>query len=315
MKEDNLIEDNQIENKDRNKKATVDLVDKLKFVELHFHLDGSITPEIALRLSKIQDISLPTEDLGKLKELLEVPKDCQSLVEFLNHFEIPSKLLQTKIGISECVYYIQEEYKKNNGIYLEMRFAPQFHCFKGLTQKEVIEAALEGLRKSDFHANLILCLMRFGDNKKANEETIRLAKEFLVEDNGVVGVDIAGDELGNPILNYKKEFELIQKLGIPYTIHAGEADGAVSVENSLDLGAKRIGHGFRAAESENIISSTVEVMSTLSPTNFTCGWVYSSTSVVLPLAWCNTSVCACMVKDTRQVAMNVSSFLIVLFCF
>lgn len=37
-------------------------------------------------------------------------------------------------------------------------------------------------------------------------------------------------------------------MGIPYTIHAGEAMGPESMREALALGTKRIGHGIRCQE-------------------------------------------------------------------
>lgn len=237
---------------------TKQLIKSLKFVELHFHLDGSVSPDIALNLSDLQNVPLPTRDPEKLKEALQVSPGCRSLVEFLQHFEIPGSLMQTKEGISQAVYMVQEEFKRNNGIYLEIRFAPQLHCFQGLTQREVIEAALDGLHRSDLKANLILCLMRGDTNQKENMETILLAKEYLVEDDGVVALDLAGNEYGFKTHTFKQEFELANTLGIPFTIHAGEADGPSSVDSALSFGAKRIGHGIRSAESEDTMKKLVQ---------------------------------------------------------
>ena len=68
--------------------------------ELHLHLDGAITPRIAKKLAALQGIELPYEG-EQLNNALSVGEDCQSLNEFLQCFDLPLKLLQTKEGISE----------------------------------------------------------------------------------------------------------------------------------------------------------------------------------------------------------------------
>ena len=41
---------------------------------------------------------------------------------------------------------------------------------------------------------------------------------------------------------------MAQEEGVPYTIHAGEADGPESVKAAISMGTKRIGHGVRCIE-------------------------------------------------------------------
>ena len=71
-----------------------------------------------------------------------------------------------------------------------------------MTQEDAIKAALEGLKKTNLKANLILCCMRGEGNEKQNNETLELAKKYLVEDGGVVAIDIAGAEALYPTSKY-----------------------------------------------------------------------------------------------------------------
>ena len=89
-------------------------------------------------------------------------------------------------------------------------------------------------------------------------ETIELAHEFLVEDGGVVAVDLAGAEAIFPTHLFKREFDAAKKYSIPYTIHAGEAAGAISVQEALELGAYRIGHGIRSIEDEKVLDRIIQ---------------------------------------------------------
>lgn len=230
----------------------------VRYVDLHAHLDGSITLDIAKKLANIQGIQLQAKTDKELEKLLTVPKECKSLVEFLNCFELPCSLLQTKKGISEAVYLVSEKMKSYGVVYAELRFAPQKHTDKGMTQEDSIIAALEGLKRTDLKVNLILCCMRGDNNQEENEETVQLASKYLVEDGGVVGIDLAGAESLYPTSNFEKLFEKANKLGIPFTIHAGEADGAQSVRCAVEYGARRIGHGVRMNEDEEVVELVKE---------------------------------------------------------
>ena len=229
----------------------------IPYIDLHCHLDGSITLDIARKLAELQNIELPADD-AELESKLSVPESCESLNEFLECFALPCSLMQTKEGITESVRLVQEKNKEQGVAYLELRFAPQKHCDNGLTQRDAIEAALAGLKMCDLHTNLILCLMRGNDNTKENMETVELAKEYLVKDGGVVAIDLAGAEALFHTSEFAAPFAKAKEYGIPFTIHAGEADGASSVKDALDYGAARIGHGVRTKEDSALLEYVIK---------------------------------------------------------
>lgn len=231
---------------------------KDKYIDLHAHLDGSITADIAKKLATLQNIALDAQNDEELISKLSVPKDCESLNDFLKCFDLPLKLLQTAEGISEAVYLVLEDMKKNGVVYAELRFAPQLHTQEGLTQEMAVEAAIEGLNRSDVMANLILCCMRGTGNEAENELTVDIASRYLVEDGGVVAIDLAGAEAVYPTSDYRELFKKAAALKIPFTIHAGEAAGAESVTEAIDMGASRIGHGVRIAGNEAVIDKIIK---------------------------------------------------------
>lgn len=230
----------------------------LPFIDLHCHLDGAISPEIAKQLAEIQNIPLPCAADSELEALISVPDDCKSLTEFLKCFEFPCSLMQTKKGISEAVRLVQEKMRSEGLGYLELRFAPQLHCRNSLSQEDVIKAALNGLCQSDLHTNIILCCMRGEQTHSANMETVRLAEKYLTEDGGIVALDLAGAEALFPTADYEAEFAAAREKQIPFTIHAGEAAGAESIRKAVEFGARRIGHGVRLFEDKAILEDVIK---------------------------------------------------------
>ena len=225
-----------------------------KYIDLHLHLDGAITLDIAKQLAALQGIRLPADSDEELERLLTVPPDCKSLNDFLQCFELPGSLMQTPEGLREAVHLVADNIMSQGVIYAEIRFAPQFHTKGGMTQEEAVQAALAGLEETELKANLILCCMRGEGNEAENEETLALAKKYLVEDGGVVAVDLAGAEALYPTENYRALFAKAKELGIPFTIHAGEAAGPESVRLAVEYGASRIGHGVRIYEDPELVA-------------------------------------------------------------
>ena len=224
----------------------------MKKVELHLHLDGSIRPST---ISEILNINLE-----EAKKLSTIETKCASLKEYLTKFDIPLKIMQTKENLERVAFELAQDLQKDDVIYAEIRFAPNKHLKSGLTLDEVVTAILKGLSQVPIKTNLILCMMR-GDSYEQNLKVIKLAKNYL--NHGVVAIDLAGSEASYPVNLYQELFEIAQKENIPFTIHAGEADGPLSVINAINLGAKRIGHGVRAIESEKALKLIKEKNITL----------------------------------------------------
>lgn len=228
-------------------KKTVD-ASKYALVDLHLHLDGSLKADDMLQMARMEGVEIPT-DREVLKHMLICPEVCQSLNEYLECFKLPLSVMQTRNTIIYSMESLVLRLDKEGLIYAEIRYAPQQHTVKGLTQDDVVEASIEGLNrgiskcKNGFTANIILSCLRGGDNE-ANMETVRMARKYLGQ--GVVAIDLAGAEALYPTANYRELFAYARLLDVPFTLHAGEAAGVESIHLAIDYGARRIDHGIRS---------------------------------------------------------------------
>lgn len=220
----------------------------MKKIELHLHFDGSINVEYTNKL-----LGYDATD-----ELIDTTS--RDLGEYLKKFELPIKLLQDLNNIEEYAYLLGKELERDEVIYAEVRFCPLFHVEK-YSIDEVVEAIRRGFKRvSTVKVNLIFCMMRHF-SVQDNYKIIMLTKRFL--GNGVVGIDLAGDEARYATENFKELFDIIRKEGIPFTIHAGEARSYESVNNAIDFGAKRIGHGISSIQSDEVVNKLIRMGVTL----------------------------------------------------
>ena len=111
-------------------------------IDLHLHIDGSLPLRTVQKLARLANVSLPPEE--GLWDLLSVPADCASLNDYLRCFNLPVELLQSAGALSLAVQELVEELRAQGLLYAELRFAPSQHTRKGLTQRQVVEAALSG---------------------------------------------------------------------------------------------------------------------------------------------------------------------------
>ena len=235
-------------------------------VELHLHLDGSLRPETVWELAKEQGIRLPAESAEEVKYKMEVPEDCRTLEEYLERFDLPLLVLQRADAIERVTYELVEDLAKEGVDYAEIRFAPQLSVNGGLTQDEVVEAAIRGAERGmktypEIRVGLILCCMRGADNEALNMQTVETAKKYLGP--VVCAVDIAGAEGLFPTENFAPVFAKVREYGIPMTIHAGEAAGPDSMKTALSFGTKRIGHGVAAINDPELIRRLIDENVTL----------------------------------------------------
>lgn len=212
---------------------------KVKKIELHVHLDGSINRQRASELLGYD----ATKDL--------VVHDAHSLAEFLEKFDLSLKLLQTPENLREFSYLLGKDLVADGVIYAEVRFCPLLHTKCGLGADQVIEEILAGFRLvPELKVNLILCMMR-NLSSLANARIVNLAREFL--GHGVCAVDLAGDEHAHPNYQFEELFAYVRELEVPFTIHASEATDAQGTADAIRFGARRIGHGVRVIEDEHVL--------------------------------------------------------------
>lgn len=217
--------------------------------DLHLHLDGSLSVEVVKKLAMKTGYDFARQEIEKC---LTISDNCESLVDYLKCFELPGKLLQTKEGLELASEDLARRLSDQGVIYGEIRFAPQLHLRKGLTIEQAIEAVRKGLQKGmenrSIKVGILLCALVNGSDKE-NEETFELAASYLGK--GVVGVDIAGPEGMIPMSHFKPLFHKAYQKDIPFTIHAGECGDCENIKKAVSYGAKRIGHGCAAIQSES----------------------------------------------------------------
>ncbi len=228
--------------------------------ELHRHLDGSIRLQTILELAEQHGIELPANDMDGLKPYVHIDKREPGLMAFIARFRYPVEVLADAEACRRVAYENLEDAKAEGIDYIELRFSPWFMAQRhGLDAQEVVEACLDGIRAGErdtgVRANAIGILSRNLGVETCQKEL----DAILACREGMVAVDLAGDEAGFPASLFVNHFKQVRDAGLHVTIHAGEADGPHSVWSAIrDLGAERIGHGFRSIEDPVLVEHLAE---------------------------------------------------------
>ena len=136
-------------------------------VELHLHLDGSFRPETVWELAEAKGVAMPAGDLAGYREYLAATRDCASVNEYLERFELPLQVMQDAEALSRVTRELICDLADRGTAYAEIRFAPQLHCREGMDQRRAVEAVLEGRRQGcearpGIDIGILLCMMCVG---------------------------------------------------------------------------------------------------------------------------------------------------------
>ena len=212
-----------------------------------------------------------TRPVGRILELDMLRGDAEgafrrlerSVNEYLQRFEMPLQILQDRASLERTAYELVRLLAGQGLRYAEIRFAPQLHLRKDLTQRDAVEAVLAGVKRGmrecpTIDIGVILCAMCIGDyrlNMEQNLQTVREVARALNE--GVVAIDLAGAEGLTPLSGFAPVFDLAKELGVPFTCHAGDSQGPETVRDALNFGTKRIGHGHHIFEDRELCARAI----------------------------------------------------------
>ena len=225
-------------------------------VELHCHLDGSLSLAAIHRLATMAHIDLPTDDVA-LAKLVQAPHDAQTLMDYLRPFDVIRPLLQTPQALKLAAYDVVQQAAAENVRYIEIRFAPEFSMDAGLSVAETIQAVVAGLHQAmadfDIVAACLVCGMRQSD-PALNAEIFKASAPV----SGLAGFDFAGNEADYPTHVLTDTVEYAQRLGVPLTLHAGECHCVQNIREAIELGVKRIGHATALHDHPEAIAEFVQ---------------------------------------------------------
>lgn len=220
-------------------------------VSLHEHLDGSLSPQTLIELSRAGGTRLPASDPEGISRFIR-GSVAGSLERYLSCFELTVAALQTEEALERAAYEHAAQLSADGCDRGEIRFAPQLHA-PGNTNS--IRAVLHGLGRARGEGlcdtGLIVCAMRESD-----PATVLEVARAAADEPGCVGFDLAGMETGNPPQLHMRALAAVRESGMGLTIHAGESEGPQSIAAALDAGARRIGHGVRIMEDIHLDGST-----------------------------------------------------------
>jgi len=223
----------------------------LPVAELHLHIEGTLEPELLVRLADRNDVALPTTDVAELRARYRF----DSLQAFLDLHYSNLRVLRRE----EDFYDLARAYLTRAAAAgvrrAEIFFDPQTHVGHGVPLAAVfggLTAALaEGERDHGISSALILCFLRdLGADAAA--ETLDAALPFRDQ---FIGVGLDSTEIGYPPALFARVYQQAAAEGLRAVAHAGEEGGPDTVREALDLlHIERVDHGVRSMEDPALVA-------------------------------------------------------------
>ena len=228
---------------------TLEEIRRLPKVLLHDHLDGGLRPATIVELAdQVGYHLLPSHDVDALSDWFRGGAARGDLGLYLEGFAHTVAVMQTPEALVRVAAECVEDLAADGVVYAEVRFAPELHTTRGLSEAEVVDAVLEGFRRgSEGRPITVYALLTAMRTAERSKQIAELAVRY--RDQGVVGFDIAGAEKGSPPTVHLPAFQYVQRENFQITIHAGEGFGLPSIWEAIQIcGADRLGHGVRIAD-------------------------------------------------------------------
>jgi adenosine deaminase len=228
--------------------------------ELHLHFQGAMRPDTLLTLGRRHRVPLPVDDVSGLRQWFRF----RDFAHFVEVYAVLRSCLVEADDYELVTYELGADLATQNVRYAEVTFTPGPEVYRGLR-----EAFFDGLTKGrgrvkqDFGVDLrwIFDIPRRTVGLHPDLPLADFITDMAINgrNDGVVGLGLAGTELGYPPEPFAPWFDRARAAGLHSAPHAGETAGPESIWGAIQaLGAERLGHGIRAIEDPALLAHLVE---------------------------------------------------------
>lgn len=230
---------------------TASWIRNLPKAELHLHLEGTITPETLVELSRHHDTKPLTLETARalyqykdftgfmmafkaITERLRTPEDYELISYRMMEALAAQGILHAEVYVSVgVVYYWKHE-----------EFEP---LFAGMER-----GRLRGEQEFGISVGWIFDAVRhFGPEEAAR--VFHKAAEMKLQHSSVVGIGIGGDERRTGAEPFRELYAEAREHGLHLTAHAGETVGPEGIWSALNIGAERLGHALTAMQDSELV--------------------------------------------------------------
>jgi len=225
-------------------------IEQIPKAELQVHIEGTLEPELMLRLAQKNGITLPYSSVDEIRRAYQF----QNLPSFLSTYYAGLKVLVTEQDFYDLTWDYLQKAVAQNIRHVEISFDAQAHLARGISFATIvtgIHKAIEAAEKQfTLSALLIMCLMR-DLSEDAAQQVLLQAQEFK---HWIVAVGLDSAELHHPPEKFKDVFARAREYGFFTVAAAGEEGPAEYIWQALDvLKVSRIGYAIHCVDDPDLM--------------------------------------------------------------
>jgi len=225
-------------------------------VELHCHLEGSMSSTTVKALAHEQDVDWTWVWDGPIPDHFSFT----DFPDFGRQYLFGLSLLRGEDALTTAIDALSATLARQHVRYVELTTTAYSHFVGGMPKEQYCAELNEGRRRASERGVEIGWVIDIPRDLEMPDSTITI--DYLESGrtpDGLVALGLGGYEVGFPAAPYADQFRRARALGLHSVPHAGETEGAESVRQAVDdLGAERIGHGIRLLEDEDLTARVAD---------------------------------------------------------
>lgn len=225
-------------------------------VELHVHLEGTVSASTAAALARARgEDPLEVLEVEQDGDDVRYPTPFTDFDQFVRTFVATSGQLQTAEDLERATAAFADTQDQQSVVWTEATFTATTLVWQGWDPTAMWGAVAAGI--GDAPIGLIIDSPRNLGTDNARR-AVELAEQGLASGAPVVGLGLTGPETSADVHDFAFLRQEADRLGLGLAVHAGETGGPEQVRGALDIGADRIGHGIAAVQDAAVLQHLAE---------------------------------------------------------
>lgn len=227
-------------------------ITRMPKVELHIHLEGTVSPQTLLDLANRNHVEIPARDVAGVEQLFRY----RTFGEFLAVFMNLARAFKHGEDFERLAYEMALQSAAQNVVYTEVMLSPMQHVPRQVDLLEALQGMAAGFARAEREQGIVArSALDYGRQYGVEQAWTMLELAKPAMQHGLVGWSIGGNELDYPPEPFADVFAAARKIGLGLMAHAGEVVGPASVWGAVDqLRCTRIGHGVRSIDDPALVA-------------------------------------------------------------